>query len=150
MVKILTVAALSLGFATPVLAQSADSTAVASVVERFHRALAEGDSAAALALLADDVVIQESGDVETRDDYRAHHLPADIQFARAVRSERLDARVVVQGNTAWVTARSETRGTWRERPIDSVGVEIMVLSRSSVGWKIRAIHWSSHARRTGR
>ena len=41
-----------------------DSAAVAAVVGGFHDALARGDSAAALALLAPDVRILESGGVE--------------------------------------------------------------------------------------
>ncbi len=127
-----------------------DSAAVAAVVERYHRALAGGDSAAALALLAPDAVIVESGGVETREEYRAHHLPADIQFARAVRSERGPARVVIVGDVAWVSSTSTTQGTYRERPIDSAGAELMVLTRESGGWTIRAIHWSSRTRRPAR
>jgi hypothetical protein len=58
---------------------------VARTVEQYHRALAAGDSTAALTLLAPDAVILESGGVETRDEYRGHHLPGDVAFARAVR-----------------------------------------------------------------
>ena len=61
-----------------------DSSDVAATVDRFHAALSAGDSTGALALLADDAVILESGGVETRDEYRSHHLPADIAFAQAV------------------------------------------------------------------
>ncbi len=127
-----------------------DSAAVVAVVERYHRALAEGDSAAALALLAPDAVILESGGVESREEYRSHHLPADIQFARAVQSQRSATRVVVVGTVAWVSSTSTTQGTYRERPIDSTGAELMVLTRESGGWMIRAIHWSSRIRRPAR
>ena len=74
---------------------ASDSAAVVATVGRFHAALAAGDSAAALALLAPDVTILESGGVETRDEYRSHHLPGDIAFARAVKSERGPMRVTV-------------------------------------------------------
>lgn len=127
-----------------------DSAAVAAVVERYHQALADGDSAAAVALLAADAVILESGGLETRDQYRSHHLPGDIQFARAMRSERANVRVVVQGGVAWVSSTSVSQGTYRDRAIDSAGAELMVLARTAEGWKIRAIHWSSRARRPGR
>ncbi len=143
---------LALAAALPAGAASAqnDSAAVAAVVERYHRALADGDSVAALALLAPDAVILESGGVETREEYRSHHLPADIQFARTVRSERAAARVVIAGDVAWVSATSTTQGTYRERPVASAGAELMVLTRGPNGWMIRAIHWSSRTRRPTR
>jgi uncharacterized protein (TIGR02246 family) len=127
-----------------------DSAAVAQVVRRFHEALVAGDSAAALALLAPDVVVLESGGVETRDDYRAHHLPADIEFARAVPSTPAPVRVTVQGDVAWATSTSTTQGEFRGRAINSAGAELMVLARTAGGgWTIRAIHWSSRTRRAG-
>ena len=122
---------------------ASDSADVAAVVDGFHKALAAGDSAAALAPLAPDVVVLESGGIETRDDYRAHHLPADIEFARAVPGARSGARVVVSGDVAWVSATSTTRGEFRGRPVNSVGAELVVLARAGGPWRIRAIHWSS-------
>lgn len=127
-------------------AAQADSAAAAAAVNRFHAALAAGDSAAALALLAPDAEVLESGDSETRAEYRAHHLPADIEFARAIRSERGPVRVRVRGDVAWATTTSTTRGTFRGRAIDSAGAELMVLVRTRAGWRIAAIHWSSHRR----
>ncbi len=45
----------------------------------IHEALASGDSVTALELLAEDVVIYESGGVEaSREEYRSHHLPPDM------------------------------------------------------------------------
>lgn len=127
-------------------AQESDSAAVAAVIERYHHALATGDSAQALTLLADDVVVVESGGIETRDEYRSHHLPADIQFASAVSSAREAPRVVTRGDVAWASSTSTTRGEFRGRSIDSVGAELMVLVRTTDGWRIAAIHWSSRSR----
>ena len=126
---------------------SADSAEVAATVERFHRALATADSAGALALLTDDVEILESGGVETRQEYRSHHLGADIEFARAVASRRGPLRVHVVGDVAWTTSASTTEGEFRGRAINSAGAELMVLRRTPQGWRIAAIHWSSRARR---
>lgn len=123
-----------------------DSAAVAAVVARFHASLAAGDSAAALALLATDAVVVESGEVESREQYRSHHLPADIGFARAMRSERGPVRVTVRGDAAWTVATSATRGTYRGRAVNADGAEVMVLTRTSDGWRIAAIHWSSRRR----
>ncbi|MEW5915867.1 MAG: nuclear transport factor 2 family protein, partial [Gemmatimonadota bacterium] len=126
---------------------TSDSTDVVAVVTAYHAALAAGDSTAALALLAPDAIILESGGVETRDEYRSHHLPGDIGFARAIKSERGAIRVIVQGDVAWATSTSTTQGEYRGRQINSSGAELMVLARTAAGWKIRAIHWSSRARR---
>ncbi len=148
--------AIALALATPaaVVAQahahqatSADSAAVAATVERFHRALAEADSAGALALLTPDVQILESGGMEDRAEYRSHHLGSDIEFARAVASRRGAMSVRVHGEVAWVTSTSTTEGTFRGRAINSVGAELMVLVRTPQGWRIAAIHWSSRTRR---
>lgn len=129
-------------------AQNADQTAALAVVKAFHDALDRGDSTAALNLLAPDVRILESGGVETRDQYRSGHLSGDIAFSRAVPSVRGEPTVVVIGDVAWVSNTSRTTGTYRDRPINSAGAELMVLSRTADGWRIRAIHWSSRTIRT--
>ncbi|HET6229740.1 MAG TPA: nuclear transport factor 2 family protein [Longimicrobiaceae bacterium] len=124
-----------------------DSAAVAEMVERFHRALAEGDSAAALALLASDVLIQESGEQESRSEYRSRHLAADIEFARTVRTRQGQVHVRVRRDVAWASSTSTSDGTFRGRAISSAGAELMVLAREAGAWRITAIHWSSHPRR---
>lgn len=125
----------------------ADSAAVVSVVDQYHRALAAGDTAAVLRLLAPDAIILESGGVETRSEYLSHHLPGDIAFAQAVPRERGPIEVRMSGNTAWATSTSTTVGEYRGRSINSQGAELMVLTREGDEWKIRAIHWSSRNRR---
>lgn len=131
----------------PVTRPASDSATVAATVDRYHRSLASGDSAGALALLAPDAVILESGSAESRAEYRSHHLPADIKFARAVPSRRGPVRVKVQGDAAWATSTSTTQGEFRGRAVNSAGAELMVLTRTHDGWRIAAIHWSSRTRR---
>jgi ketosteroid isomerase-like protein len=132
--------------ATAALAQAhSDSAAVAAAVEGYHQALSKGDSAAALALLSPAAVIVESGRIESLGEYRSHHLPADIAFARAVKSIRTPVLVSIRGDVAWTVARSTTRGTYRGKPMNSAGAELMVLTRSADKWAIRAIHWSSQS-----
>lgn len=120
-----------------------DSADVAKTVHAFHSALESGDSAGALRLLTDDVQVLEAGGMESAAEYRAHHLPADIEFARAVKSEPGEVQVKVRGDVAWAAATSTTRGTFRNRSINSAGAELMVLVRTASGWRIAAIHWSS-------
>lgn len=128
-------------------AGGSDSADVVATVNRYHEALTAGDSATALALLAEDAVILESGGIETRAEYRSHHLPGDIAFARAVRSVRGPVRVVIRGDIAWASSTSVTQGEFRGRAINSAGAELVVLVRTPAGWKISAIHWSSRTRR---
>ncbi len=126
---------------------ASDSAAVVAVVAQFHQALAEGDSLRALALMTDDVVVLESGGFESRAEFRSHHLLADIEFARATRSERRVRAVTVRGDAAWVSGTSTYQGEFRGRAINSMGAELAVLVRTPSGWRISAVHWSSRARR---
>lgn len=123
-----------------------DSASAVATVEKFHAAMARGDTSGVLALLASDVVIMESGGVETLSDYRSHHLGGDVAFVKAVPGVRAPLRATVSGDAAWVYGTSTSKGTYKGRVIDSVGAELMVLSAVGPEWKIRAIHWSSRSR----
>lgn len=133
------------------LALLASSTALAQsepmpaeVTNMFHAAQARGDSLASLGFLAPDVVIFESGGVEvSREDYRHHHLPLDVQFAAATKREVIDQRTWFEGDVAWVLTRAKVTGEFRDRVINSLGVETMILRLSPDGWRIVHIHWSS-------
>lgn len=133
--------------ATPSSAAASDSVAVAAVVHAYDEALRKGDSTAALNLLTDDAVILETGGVETKAEYRSHHLPGDMRYAQAVSSQSSPVRVTVRGDVAWAWSTSTSTGEINGRQINSVGAELMVLVRTVAGWKISAIHWSSRARR---
>lgn len=130
-----------------VAAAASDSSDAVATVAKYHAALAAGDSAGALALLTSDALIVESGSVESRAEYRAHHLAADIEFARAVPSTRTLTRVTVQGDVAWVVSTSVTQGQANGRAVNSTGAELAVLRRVGAGWQISAVHWSSRSRR---
>ena len=134
--------------AAPLAAQgsSADSIAAVTVVSQFRDALRSGDSSTVLRLLAPDVQVLEAGAAETRDEYRSHHLPADIEFARVMASTVRAISATVRGDVAWVTSTTEAVGMFQGRAVNSVGAELMVLTRTAQGWQIRAIHWSSRRR----
>jgi ketosteroid isomerase-like protein len=129
-----------------VMPMASDSSQVADLVTRFHTALAAGDSAGALALLASDVIILESGALETLADYRAHHLPADIAFARAVPATRVPRQVTIAGDLGYSVATTVTTGRFNDRDVNSAGAELIVARRTPAGWRIAAIHWSSRRR----
>jgi ketosteroid isomerase-like protein len=123
--------------------RGAEEGEVRDAVERYARALASGDSLAALELLHADVVIFEGGHAETREQYRSGHLRSDIAFAAAVPRTTISDRVLITGDVALYTSEYTARGRFRNRDIDSHGTETMVLLRTTGGWKIRHIHWSS-------
>lgn len=124
-----------------------DSAAVAHGVHAYHSAEAAGDSVAMLALLTDDAVILESGGAQTKQEFRAHHVGADIAFVKRVKIERSAIRVTVRGDAAWAWSTSTAQGESDGRTINSGGAELMVLVKTSGVWKISAIHWSSRQRR---
>lgn len=142
---------LAIAIATaPVGAQStrADSAAAVATVARFEAALAAQDSAGASALLASDVLVLESGAVQTRVEYLGHHLGADMKAMKDSKGVRTLVRVTMLGDAAYVVSTSATPATNADGTNASEMAELMVLSKTSAGWRIRAIHWSSRRRRS--
>ena len=144
---LITTAAIAGVFPIALAAQSKDESDVRAVVAAFGKALATGDSAAALALLHAEVVIFEGGGWESLDDYRRGHLRADINAMQSLKQETLRHVINVSGDLALSTREYSTTGTRGDRVVDNLGAETAVLLRTATGWKIRHIHWSSRARR---
>lgn len=128
-------------------ATQSDSGAIVRVLERFQAALHAGDSSAVLSLLAPDAVILEGGGIETLAEYRKQHLPADISHAKSTARDAGPVSVRIMGPVAWAWSTAETTGTSQGQTSRSVGAELVVLSRTTDGWRIQAIHWSSRRRR---
>lgn len=115
-----------------------------ATVDAFHAALTTGDREAALDLLADDLVVFESGWAErSRAEYAAEHLDADMEFSAATTREVLERSSGEAGEAAWVLTETRTAGTFRGRQVSSLGLETMILRREAEGWRIVHIHWSS-------
>lgn len=124
----------------------AEAVEAASVVDAFHAALEHGDTDAALALLADDVLIFEGGAAErSKTEYAQHHLAADAAFSAAVPNTRSRRMARAGADLAWVASEGRTTGQFNGRAVDSLSAETMVLRRQADGWRITHIHWSSHA-----
>ena len=123
---------------------AAGAQEAASAVDAFHAALKAGDTNAALALMAPEVMIFEEGYVErTRDEYASHHLGSDAAFAAASEAVVERRSGWVDGDIAWITSEGRTTGQFNGRPVDSLTTETMVLKRHADGWRIHHIHWSS-------
>jgi ketosteroid isomerase-like protein len=134
--------------ASNTVADEKEATEVLSAVHSFHAALTQGDAQAALNLLAQDAVILESGSAQSREEYAREHLGEDIAFAKAVQATRTNEAVYHEAGVAWTTATTHAQGNFNGRKIDSSGVELIVLTKQDGKWRIRAIHWSSHANKS--
>lgn len=132
--------------ATGAMPSSARGAALA--VDAFHAALRRGDTRSAADLLAGDALIFEGGGVErTKAEYASHHLAADAAFARAVPAVVTRRAGNAVGTMAWVASEGRTTGIYKDKPVDRVTAETMILRRGAQGWKIVHIHWSSAARK---
>lgn len=118
----------------------------AAVVDAFHAALRRGDTKAVLSHLAEHALIYEAGGVERgRQEYASHHLGADSAFAQAVPGTVTRRSGEAVGAVAWIATEGRTTGTYKDKAIDRVTTETMVLRRVGGAWKIAHIHWSSAA-----
>ena len=118
----------------------------AAAVDAFHAALGRGDTAAALAFLAEEALIFEEGGAErSKAEYAGHHLAADAAFSQAVRAVTTRRTGAASGDFAWIASEARSTGTFKGRAVDRNVAETMVLRRGRDGWKIVHIHWSSAA-----
>ena len=127
-------------------AETLDAAArpAAAAVDAFHAALKRSEIDKALSFLTDDALVFEGGAVErSKAEYAASHLAADAAFSAATTTVVTRRLGRTTGNLAWIATESRTTGRYRDRDIDSVGTETMVLRRAATGWRIVHIHWSS-------
>lgn len=118
----------------------------AAVVDAFHAALRRGDTAAAAALLAEIALIFESGGVErSKAEYESHHLAADAAFSKAVPAVMLRRSGDAGNGLAWIATEGRMTGTYKDKPVDRLSTETMILRQVAGTWKIIHIHWSSKA-----
>ena len=134
------------GNAAEVGAVAPSARPAAAVVDTFHAALRRGDTKAEQSYLAESALIYESGGVERgRKEYASHHLGADSAFAQAVPGKVTRRGGEAVGNIAWIATEGRTTGTYKDKAVDRVTAETMVLHRVGRAWKIVHIHWSSAA-----
>ena len=126
--------------------KNTDDVDVRATLEAFYGAMKSGDTAVAMAQIAEDAQFLESGRLETRAEYEKNHLPADIAFEKQVTGKRSPFKVTINGDTAWAIATTEFDGTFDGGPVNFTSAQLAVLSRESEGWRIRSIHWSSMRR----
>jgi ketosteroid isomerase-like protein len=149
MTRVLSVALLVMSVSGSTLGCSAPAAReedILAPLQAFYAAMKTGDKAAAMKPVATDAVFVESGTLETRAEYEANHLPADIEFESKITGKRSPWQVKTHGDTAWVIATTDYDGTIDGNPVNFVSAQLAVLSRQSGDWQIRSIHWSSRRR----
>lgn len=120
-----------------------DVAGALATIRAFHADLAAGRRAEAIDHMSSDARIFESGHAESRGDYLAHHLDADIAFAREV-VRTIDTTASECHETLCVVMqRTRMRGTYRDKPIDLRGTETTVLRKTGNRWLIAHAHWST-------
>ena len=118
--------------------------APADTVDAFFKALKAGEFAAAEALLDPKVQIFESGGAErSAKEYASHHMQGDAAFLKTATQEIGTRTGDAVGDLAWVATEQRITGISRDKPVDILSTETMVLRKTADGWRIVHIHWSS-------
>lgn len=121
-----------------------------AVVEQFSKALQAGDLAEVGKLLADDVLILESGGAErSREEYLGHHAVADAAFLREAHVQVKQRVARAEGSMAWVGTESELHASKDGKPLTLLSTETMILRKVGADWRIAHIHWSSRPKKQG-
>lgn len=145
-VPVLTASAQTPEIGSAVVALSPAASDAAKVVDAFHAALARQDTAGAAALLSDSALIFEGGYVEcSKAEYASHHLGADAAYASVVPTSLVKRSGLADGDIAWIASETRTTGTYKDKPVDRLSTETMILKKEASGWRIVHIHWSSRA-----
>jgi hypothetical protein len=130
--------------AAPVAA-SVVTPAPADIVDAFHEALRQGKREQALALLASDATMFETGYVELdREAYAKGHLSDDADFASVTDYKLIRRSVFQEAQTAWVLTQGSIQGIFGDQHVDLEQTETMLLRQVPAGWQIVHVHWSAH------
>lgn len=132
----------------PALKVDAPAQPAVAVVEQFSKALQAGDLDEVGALLADDVLILESGGAErSREEYLGHHAGADATFLRGAHVQVKQRVARAEGSLAWVGTESELHASKDGKPLTLLSTETMILRKVGADWRIVHIHWSSRPKK---
>jgi uncharacterized membrane protein/ketosteroid isomerase-like protein len=114
------------------------------IAAQLADAIATGDINSLRSVVAPDVLIFESGGVESSlDEYEGHHMPADMAFMKAMQREVISRQVLDSGESATVVTRSRIHGMYKDQNVDRKSTETLVMRNEGGLWKVIHIHWSS-------
>lgn len=117
----------------------------AEVVDAFHAALRNKDTAGALSLLDRGLVVYEFGAVDpTVEAYAFSHLPFDMDVAVATQWKLETRRTGGEGGLRWVLSTYRVTGRQSDgTAIDQTTLETVILRRSGERFRIVHFHWST-------
>jgi len=111
---------------------------------KLNQAIAAGDVEQLKILLAPDVLIFESGNVESSlAEYESHHMQSDMAFMKTMNVEVESRQVFDSGDSATVVTKSRIHGMYKEQELDLSSTETLLMKKVGGQWKIIHIHWSS-------
>lgn len=117
---------------------------VIAVVEQFSKTLQAADFNSVRELLAEDVLILESGGAErSREEYLGHHAVSDAAFLKGAHVQVKQRVARVEGPLAWVGTESELHAMKDGKALTLLSTETMILKKAGADWRIVHIHWSS-------
>lgn len=118
----------------------------AEVVDAFHAALRNKDTAGALSLLDRGLVVYEFGTADpTVEAYAFRHLPFDMDVAVATQWKLETRKVGGEGGERWVLSTYRVTGRHANGiPIDLTMLETVLLRRSGEAFRIVHFHWSTN------
>lgn len=135
--------------AAPSQAASDQARPAVAVVEQFSAALQAGNLDRVRTLLAEDVLILESGGAErSREEYLGHHAISDAAFLKGAHVQVKQRTARAEGPLAWVGTESELHATKNGKPVTLLSTETVVLRKTGADWRIVHIHWSSRPKKT--
>jgi len=125
------------------LAVACETPPPGDVADQFSQALKNHDEVTIRALLDENVLIFESGGVESSlEEYASHHMSADMAFMEGMEKEITCRTVQDNGDMAVVSTQYRMFGSYKGKDYDRTSLETLVLKRTESGWKIVHIHWS--------
>lgn len=129
----------------PVAALAQDAATPTAAVDGFHQALQLGDTAAAISLLARDLVVYEFGVVDpTLEAYAFRHLPMDMDMAAATEWVLVERQVGGEGDSRWVVSTYRVSGyDAAGAAIDYTVMESAFVVRTGGAFRIAHLHWST-------
>ncbi|WP_218352350.1 nuclear transport factor 2 family protein [Alteromonas lipotrueiana] len=120
---------------------SGNSTEPGHAVISFHRALKQQNQEKAKSLLAEDVVIFESGRIEkSAREYSSHHMLSDMKYLSKMKSELIFHQVGIQGDRAISMSVSNTKD---EKGKSYKLMQTAALRKVDGRWIIYHLHWSN-------
>ena len=114
------------------------------LADQLAEAFTNGDVDVLRRIVAPDVLIFESGGVESSlVEYEGHHMLADMEFMKAMQREEISQQMSNSDDLATVFTRSRLFGSYKGKEIDLNSTETLVMKKMNGKWKVVHIHWSS-------